>query len=257
MSMTRTGSQSGRTWLVLGASSAVARAFVRAVATQGGSLILAGRDLADLDRSAADAHIVGAEAVEVWPFDATDPAAIQALVTRAKAEIPAAELDVFLAFGLMPDQAAMEADPDLAATCVEATFTGAARVLLGLLGHLEAGGTGRVVVLGSVAGDRGRKKNFVYGAAKAGLAAFTSGLRGRLHGAGVSVTLIKPGFIDSAMTWGLKLGPFPVASPEACAQACLAAAEKRRDVVYFPWIWEWVMLLIRNIPERIFKKLSI
>jgi short-subunit dehydrogenase len=165
-------------------------------------------------------------------------------------------LDVFLAFGTMPEQAALEADPALAVATIEATYTGAVAVLLGLAPLLETGKRGHVVVLGSVAGDRGRLKNYVYGSAKAGLATFTAGLRNRLFRAGVLVTTVKPGFLDTAMTWGLP-GMFLVAPPEAAARACLKAALKGREVVYVPVFWALIMLIIRLIPERVFKKLSI
>ncbi|MBI3513387.1 MAG: SDR family NAD(P)-dependent oxidoreductase [Proteobacteria bacterium] len=198
----------GRTWLVLGASSSVARAFARLVAESGAAVLLAGRDHDDLGRSAADLT------------------------------------------------AAMEADPALATATIEATYTGAVGVLLGLAPLLEAGRRGHVVVLGSVAGDRGRLKNYVYGSAKAGLAVFTAGLRNRLFRSGVLVTTVKPGFLDTAMTWGLP-GMFLVASPEAAARACLNAALKGREVIYTPAFWALIMLIIRLIPERIFKRLSI
>jgi short-subunit dehydrogenase len=247
--------QRGRTWLVLGASSSVARAFARLVAQQGAAVLLAGRDTDDLARTAADLtarHGVGAG---VLAFDARDRASIGTVVAYAST-LPAGTLDVFVAFGSMPEQAAMEADPALAVATIEATYTGAVHLLLGLAPILEAGKQGRVVVLGSVAGDRGRLKNYVYGSAKAGLATFTAGLRNRLFRSGVLVTTVKPGFMDTAMTWGLP-GMFLVASPEAAAAEILKASLKGKEVVYTPIFWALIMLIIRLIPERIFKKLSI
>ncbi|HEX2114477.1 MAG TPA: SDR family NAD(P)-dependent oxidoreductase, partial [Alphaproteobacteria bacterium] len=108
----------------------------------------------------------------------------------------------------------------------------------------------------SVAGDRGRIKNYVYGSAKAGLSAYLQGLRARLFRSGVTVTTVKPGFVDTAMTFGLP-GMFLVASPESVARACLAAARRGREEVYVPFFWWGIMTIIRNIPERIFKRLSI
>jgi short-subunit dehydrogenase len=247
--------QNGRTWLVLGASSSVARAFARLVAAQGADLLLAGRDTDDLARSASDLRARYGVSAHVLPFDARERATIAALVAHCR-DLPVGTLDVFLAFGSMPEQAAMEADPTLAVHTIEATYTGAVEVLLGLAPILEAGKQGRVVVLGSVAGDRGRLKNYVYGSAKAGLATFTAGLRNRLFRAGVLVTTVKPGFMDTAMTWGLP-GMFLVASPEAAAASILKAAQKGKEVVYTPVFWALIMLIIRLIPERIFKKLSI
>jgi short-subunit dehydrogenase len=246
----------GRTWLVLGASSSIARAFARLVAEAGASVLLAGRDRDDLARSAADLTARHGAAAVVLEFDARDRASIARLVEHCRSAVPSGALDVFVAFGSMPEQAAMEADPALAAATIETNLTGAVELLLGLAPLLEAGKRGHIVVLGSVAGDRGRLKNYVYGAAKAGLATFTAGLRNRLFRSGVRVTTIKPGFIDTAMTWGLP-GLFLVASPEAAARACLTAALKGKEIVYVPRFWALIMLIIRLIPERIFKKLSI
>jgi len=245
----------GRTWLVLGASSSVARAFGRAVAARGASVLLAGRDQDDLGRSAADLTARYGATASVLAFDARDRASIASVIAHCRT-LPAGTLDVFLAFGSMPEQHEMEADPALAVATIEANYTGAVALLLGLAPLLEAGRRGHVVVLGSVAGDRGRLKNYIYGSAKAGLATFTAGLRNRLFRAGVLVTTVKPGFMDTAMTWGLP-GMFLVAQPEAAAEACLAAALKGSEVIYYPRFWALIMLIIRLIPERIFKKLSI
>jgi short-subunit dehydrogenase len=113
-----------------------------------------------------------------------------------------------------------------------------------------------VVAFGSVAGDRGRLKNYVYGSAKAGLHAYLSGLRNRLRRKGVHVMTVKPGFVDTAMTWGMP-GMFLVARPDDVARACLTAAEKNTDVFYVPWFWRWIMVVICAIPERLFKRLDI
>lgn len=244
-----------RTWLVLGASSAVARAFARIVAERGDAVILAGRDLADLERSAADLALRGAAEARVVAFDAADRAGHQP-VLEAAGQVEAGRLDILLAFGLMPEQAAMEADPGLALDCVAATYSGAVALLLALAPILERGGQGRLVVIGSVAGDRGRVKNYVYGSAKAGLAVFTAGLRNRLFRSGVTVTTVKPGFLDTAMTWGLP-GIFLATSPEQAGRAILEAAERGTEQVYVPRFWALIMLIIRSIPERIFKRLSI
>jgi NAD(P)-dependent dehydrogenase (short-subunit alcohol dehydrogenase family) len=246
----------GRTWLVLGASSSVARAFGRLVAARGAAVLLAGRDSDDLNRSAADLTARYGAPAHVLAFDARDRASIASVIEQCGAHVPAGALDVFLAFGSMPEQAEMEADPALAVATIEANYTGAVALLLGLAPLLEAGRRGHVIVLGSVAGDRGRLKNYIYGSAKAGLATFTAGLRNRLFRAGVLVTTVKPGFMDTAMTWGLP-GMFLVAQPDDAARACLEAALKGREIVYYPRFWALIMLIIRLIPERIFKKLSI
>jgi short-subunit dehydrogenase len=244
-------------WLILGASSSVARSFARLVAAEGAGLLLAGRDLGDIERSAADLKARGADEVAVLPFDAADYASHGGFAAQCRdARGSDGRLNIFLAFGLMADQAAIDAQPALVVDTVAANFTGAASVLTHLAPVLESQKGGRVVVLTSVAGDRGRLKNYVYGAAKAGLNAYLQGLRARLFRAGVTVTTVKAGFLDTAMTFGLS-GMFLVASPEACAAACLRHAAKGREVVYFPFFWFGVMTMIRLIPERIFKRLSI
>ncbi|WP_029009287.1 SDR family NAD(P)-dependent oxidoreductase [Azospirillum halopraeferens] len=244
----------GETWLILGASSAVARAFARAAAERGDAVLLAGRDGDDMARTAADLRTRFGTPAGVLPFDAADTDSHAAFVAAARQATPGT-LNVFLAFALMPDQTAMETDVALALACIRTTYLGAVSVLAHLAPVLEAQGRGRVVVLGSVAGDRGRLPNHIYGSAKAGLHAYAQGLRARLHRKGVTVTTVKPGFLDTAMTWGL---PVPLAAPpDACARACLDAAARGREVLYFPWFWLGIMTIIRAIPERIFKRLSI
>ena len=155
----------------------------------------------------------------------------------------------------MPAQDAIDADPDLIDGTITDSFTGPAR-LLTLLAPLIEERKGTVVGVGSVAGDRGRIGNYVYGAAKAGFHTYLSGLRNRLTRAGAHVVTVKPGFVDTAMTWGIE-GMFLVAPPEAVARDILKAVEKRRDVIYTPFFWRYIMLIIRHVPERIFKKMSI
>jgi len=239
-------------WLVLGASSSIARAFARLAAEQGADIILAGRDLQDMERSAADIRIRGGGQVEVRPFDAMDRASHSAFVEA----LPPGRLNIFLCFGLLYPQEAIERDPSLAEPVIAVNYLGAVSVLSRLAPRLAEAGAGAVVVLSSVAGDRGRPSNYVYGSSKAGLNAYLQGFRAKLAPHGVSVTTVKPGFLDTAMTFGLP-GMFLVASPEACARACLAYAAKGREVAYFPAFWWLIMTIIKAIPERIFKKLKL
>jgi short-subunit dehydrogenase len=176
---------------------------------------------------------------------------------RPSSRTPAsARISSTLAFGAMPEQEEIDADFELAERTFAVNYTGAVSVLHRLAPLLEAQGDGHVVVLSSVAGDRGRLKNYVYGSAKAGLNTYLQGLRARLFRKGVSVTTVKPGFMDTGMTWGLE-GMFLVASPDEAARACLKAAKKRRHVVYVPFFWWGIMTIIRHIPEFIFKKMNI
>lgn len=243
-----------RTWIVLGASSSVGRAFARQVAAQGCDLILAGRDTDDLQRTAADIALRGDGRADVLYFDAaaTDDHAkfVDDCMRRG------GPVDAFLLFGAMPEQQAIDRDFALALQTIGVNYVGAVSVLSRLAPHLEAQGGGRVVVLSSVAGDRGRPKNYVYGSAKGALNLYLQGLRARLARSNVSVTTIKAGFLDTDMSYGAP-GLFLVASPEACAKACLDLSAKGRDVAYFPMFWWGIMTIIKAIPERIFKRLDI
>lgn len=244
------------TWLVLGASSAIARAFARVAASDGADVILAGRDRDDLDKGAADVALRSGRGATVLDFDALDYASHAATIARAKETAGDGTLNIFLAFGTMPAQAEIDADAKLAFRTIESNYMGAVSILQAAAPVLEAQKRGAVVVLSSVAGDRGRIKNYVYGSAKAGLTAYLQGLRARLFRSGVGVTTVKPGFVDTAMTFGLP-GMFLVASPESVARACLSAARRGKEEIYFPFFWWGIMTIIRNIPERIFKRLSI
>lgn len=241
-------------WMMVGASSAVARAFARLVAVDGADLVLAGRDRDDLEAAAADLRVRYGAAAEALSFDALSLADQAALLARAERHDGPVKL--FVALGLMPEQAASAADPALLGRVIETNFTAVAQLLTRFAPFYEARRTGQVVVLGSVAGDRGRYSNYIYGSAKAGLHAYLQGYRARLYHAGVPVTTVKPGFIDTAMTWGLKLPPLPMASPEACAEACREAAARGRAVVYVPRLWWLVMTIIRHVPETIFRRLK-
>ena len=246
---------SAQTWLVLGASSAIARAFAAAVAAKGHRVLLAGRDLDDLDRTARDIALRYRTTAGALVFDAVAYETHAAFIAECQNQ-GEGTLNVFLAFATMPEQEDMDSDVALARTMIETTYLGAVSMLSRLAPVLEKQAEGRVIILGSVAGDRGRLKNYAYGSAKAGLHAYAQGLRARLVRAGVSVTTIKPGFIDTAMTWG-QPGLFLVASPEACAKACLRHAEEGAEVRYVPGFWWLIMTIIKAIPERIFKRLSI
>jgi len=242
-------------WVVVGASSAIAVAFARRVAAAGCSVVLCGRDRDDLDIRAADLRLRYGVPAEVVRFDATDPASHGDVIGRLRAVV-SGPVSLFVAAGSMPEQAALERDPPGVLATLEANLLGVVSLLTRMAPWLEDQRGGAVVVLGSVAGDRGRRKNYIYGAAKAGLHAYLQGLRARLFPAGVAVVTVKPGFVDTAMTFG-QPGLFLVASPDALAAGCLRAVEKGRDVVYLPWFWRWIMLIIRLIPERIFKRTNI
>ncbi len=242
------------TWIILGATSTMARALARALAAQGDALLLAGRDLDDLDRLAADCRLRGAAEAQTVAFDARRPETFQTILDRAAAAKGTLNAAVFV--GSMPDQAEIDADPALIDGTVTDSFTGPARFLQMLAPMLETRGVGCIVGVGSVAGDRGRLGNYVYGAAKAGFATYLAGLRNRLGRKGVHVLTVKPGPVDTAMTWGLGRLPL-MTTPDRVAADILKGVSKRRNVIYTAAIWRPVMAVIRAIPEPIFKKMSI
>ena len=241
-------------WIILGATSSMARAFARAVADRGDAVFLAGRDIEDIKATAQDCALRGARLAEVLTFDARKPDGFPKLIDRIEREEGQINAAVFV--GSMPDQSAIDADPSLIDGTVADSFTGPARLLQMLAPVIEARGGGTVVGVGSVAGDRGRVGNYVYGAAKAGFHTYLSGLRNRLTRSGGHVVTVKPGFVDTAMTWGID-GMFLVAPPEKVAEDILNAVKKKRNVIYTPFFWRYIMLIIRSIPEPIFKKMSI
>ncbi len=242
------------TWIILGATSSMARAFARALAENGDALFLAGRDMEDIKRTAVDCQQRGARLAEAIAFYARKPDGFAAIIARL--EIQEGQINAAVFVGSMPEQSAIDADPALIDGTICDNFTGPARFLNLLAPAMEARGGGTVVGIGSVAGDRGRIGNYVYGAAKAGFHTYLSGLRNRLTRSGGHVLTVKPGFVDTAMTWGLA-GMFLVASPERVAQDILKAVRKKKNVIYTPFFWRYIMLIIRAIPEPIFKKLSI
>ncbi|MDQ2092043.1 SDR family oxidoreductase [Marimonas arenosa] len=248
------GHTTTETWIILGATSSMARALSRALAEQGHALLLAGRDTEDMKRLAADCDARGAAWAQAVAFDARKPATFTPLIEKLSEQEGMLNAAVFV--GSMPEQSAIDEDPSLIDGTVTDSFTGPARFLQMMAPLIEARGGGTVVGIGSVAGDRGRVGNYVYGAAKAGFHTYLSGLRNRLGRSGAHVVTVKPGFVDTAMTWGIE-GMFLVAPPEKVAQDILRAVERKKNVIYTPFFWRYIMLIIRSIPEPIFKKLSI
>lgn len=243
-----------QTWIILGATSAIARSFARLASERGDGVLLAGRDMDDMTTTAADCAARGAPFAEVIAFDARNAASFKAILDRASSIEGTLSVAVFV--GSMPTQDEIDADPSLISGTVTDNFTGPAEFLTMIAPVLEARGTGTVAGVGSVAGDRGRIGNYVYGAAKSGFHTYLSGLRNRMGRKGVHVMTVKPGTVDTAMTWGMDKLPF-LAQPEKIAADILRGADRQRDTIYTPLIWWPVMTVIRLIPERIFKKLQI
>jgi len=241
--------------LILGATSTIARAIAEDMAELGWNLLLAGRDLEELKRLQGDlrtrydaiAHVATLEAEHFLDHAQFVESAIQ--------ELGGIDGAVF-AIGELGEQPADSQDPSRARQLVDVNLTAAVSLLAILANELEKSGGGFLIGLASVAGDRGRKSNYVYGAAKAGLATFLQGLRNRCESANVRVYTVKPGFVDTQMTYG-KQGMFLVARPEKVARSVVKLLDRPSGVYYLPGFWRWIMLAIRLIPERIFKRLSL
>lgn len=241
--------------LIVGATSAIAEATARRYAARGARLYLLGRDSERLAMIARDLEVRGAAAVSTAVLDVTHDFDADTLVAAAQAALQGIDV-VLLAHGALPDQRACEQHVSQLRAAFEVNTLSTLALLTPLATLLQAQGGGTLAVLSSVAGDRGRQSNYVYGASKAALDAFLSGLRNRLARHGVQVLTIKPGFVDTPMTAGFKKGPL-WASPDIIADGIVQAIDAKRDVVYLPWFWRFIMLVICGIPERLFKRLSL
>jgi hypothetical protein len=241
--------------LIIGATSAIAEATARLFAKRGDALFLAARGAERLQAIADDLHVRSAAPAETAAFDATDFASHAALIHQAEAALGGLDV-VLIAHGTLPDQKACEASFDLALRELEVNALSFISLLTHVANRFERQGSGTIAVISSVAGDRGRQSNYVYGSAKAAVSTFLGGLRNRLQPAGVHVLTIKPGFVDTPMTRDFPKGAL-WASPETIARGIDKAIRKRRDVIYLPWFWRPVMRLIRELPEPIFKKLRL
>jgi short-subunit dehydrogenase len=240
--------------LILGATSAIARATAAAFAARGDALYLGSRDLNELQRIAADLRLRYGVGVGYGIFDAEATETHEAFLQSVIDEMPNLS-GVVLAFGYLGDQQAAR-NFNMGAKVIAANFTGAASILSYCANYLEAKQRGFIIGIASVAGDRGRQSNYMYGAAKGALSLYLQGLRNRLYATGVRVITIKPGFVDTAMTYGLP-GMFLVASPQDIGERIVASLVKSADVVYLPWFWRYIMLIIKHIPEPIFKRLKL
>jgi decaprenylphospho-beta-D-erythro-pentofuranosid-2-ulose 2-reductase len=241
--------------VIIGATSAIAAETARAFAQEGASLFLLGRSGDKLNRLADDLRVRNAAHVHTETFDAFDLASHEKLMERAFHTL--GEIDAALiAYGDLPNQKECEHSWHTTERSLTANFISPIVFLTWLANYFEARKRGNITVISSVAGDRGRQSNYVYGAAKGGLTTFLQGLRNRLAPCGVSVTTIKPGFVDTPMTAHIKKGPL-FASAETVGRRIHKAMMRGESVVYTPAFWRLIMLVILHIPEFIFKKLKL
>ena len=256
--MSAKGGRGPRTVLILGATSSIARAVGHRLAGEGADLILAGRDADDVERTASDLRLRHGVRVAAERFDALDfnsHAAFFGSCVAAAEAWGAAEFGIVLCHGYLPDPKEAT-DPCVVRRVIDTNYTSAVSVLNLAADYLESRRGGFICGLSSVAGDRGRQSNYLYGSSKAALSTYLQGLRNRLTRSGVRVVTVKPGFVDTKMTFGLP-GMFLVASPDRVARDISLAVRRGRSVVYTPWFWRYIMLVIRAIPEFIFKRMKL
>ncbi|MCK0097120.1 SDR family oxidoreductase [Yoonia sp. F2084L] len=239
--------------LILGARSDIARAVAHRFAAMGHPIQLAARNATTLAQDKVDIELRYDVPVTLHECDALDPASYSACVDG----LPDLPEIVCCAIGYMGTQAENERDVPMAQTVLRSNFEGPASILSIFANLFEERGFGTIIGISSVAGERGRATNYVYGSAKAGFTAFLSGLRNRLAGKGVHVITVLPGFVATQMTQGMDLPARLTAQPEEVATAIANAVRRKRNVVYVRPIWQLIMLIIRSIPEAIFKKLKI
>lgn len=239
---------------IFGATSAIAEAFARRFAAEGARFYLVGRHPERLQAVAADLRVRGAvEAVTVSADFAT--ADCRALCADAASRLE--RIDVaMVAHGQLPDQSACEADAALLHETFAVNLESHAQLLLGLAAILERQGSGTLVAIGSAAGDRGKKSNYIYGSAKAAIAVLQQGLMARLKDSGVHVLLVKPGFVDTPMTAHFKKGLLWI-GPDRAAAAIAAAIASRQSTIYVPFFWRFIMLGLRALPDRVFVRLGL
>lgn len=242
--------------LIIGATSAIATACARLWAEQGSEFFLVARNTEKLEQTAADLQARGAAVVTLHNMDATDLAAYPAMLESCLSAMQ--QIDIALiAHGTLPDQKACEQDVTTAMQEFANNGTSVIALLTLLANQFETQRCGTLAVISSVAGDRGRPSNYLYGTAKAAVSTFCEGLRARLFKVGVHVMTIKPGFVDTPMTQGLPLPAKLLATPEQVGLQIVKGIDKKADTLYTPGFWALIMLVIKLLPSPLFKRVEL
>lgn len=243
------------TVIVFGATSGIARATCIELAVQGYNLFLAARDPEELSRLKSDLEIRSQTKVSTGVFEAANHKEHQEFLESAIRKV--GEIDgVVVCFGYLGDQHIAQDNWQVEQEILSRNFLDAASILHCCANYLESKRSGWIAALTSVAGDRGRMSNYVYGSAKGGLTIYLQGLRARLQKCGVHVLTVKPGPVDTAMTFGMEKLPL-LADPKAVGKTIVSSIRKQKDVVYVPSPWRLIMFVFRTVPEKIFKKTSL
>ncbi|WNK21225.1 SDR family oxidoreductase [Halomonas piscis] len=244
--------------VIFGATSAIAEQTARQLVAHGASLYCIGRDPDKLQALLDDLRVRAGDArrIDGCHADLNHTDGHGALIDAAEAHLGSLDA-ALIAHGSLPDQAACQGNADLTLAQCQTNALSTVSLLTHLANRMEASRHGVLAVISSVAGDRGRQSNYVYGAAKGMVSVFLQGLRNRLAGAGVAVVTVKPGFVDTPMTADINKGGPLWATPEQVARGIVSAMQRGKSVVYLPWFWHPIMLIIRHIPETLFKRLSL
>jgi len=242
--------------MIVGATSAIAQSVARIYAESGARFFLVARDASRLDAVADDLRVRGAMSVECLAADLSDHDRHPEIIAAAFDAYSGLDT-VLIAHGVLPDQPHCQESVQSTLDSLNINFLSVVSLLTPIANRFEENKRGTIAVISSVAGDRGRQSNYIYGAAKSGLDTFLQGLRNRLSKSDVHVVTIKPGFVDTPMTAHIPERGILWAQPEDVAKGIIQAIDKQKDVVYLPRFWSLIMLIIRSIPERIFKKLSL
>jgi short-subunit dehydrogenase len=243
--------------VIVGATSEIVRAVALELARTGGRFVLAGRDVEELAIVADDLRLRTAATVSIIPLDVTAYDTHGGFLDACLAALGAIE-GIVIGQGCMADQQLAASDWFATQQMIEVNFASAVSLLNLFADHLANQGHGYICGISSVAGDRGRQSNYIYGSTKAAFSTYLAGLRNKLYHDGVVVITVKPGFVDTSMTWGLLSAGSPlVATPDRVAQDVARAIQRRKNTIYTPWFWSFIMLTIRLLPEAIFKRLSL
>ncbi len=241
---------------IAGATSAIAQAWARLPATQGAAFYLLGRDDSKLQAVKNDLLARGASTVHIHTADLALPQDYDNLVTQLYTHWPHVDIALF-AQGSLPDQRALEKDMAAVRTVFELNAMSYILPASLIAERMANNGCGAVVLISSVAGDRGRQSNYFYGTSKAAVTTFAQGLRNHVFKRGVQVLTVKPGFVDTPMTAAITKGGPLWATPEQIAACIENGLQKKKDVIYAPWFWRFIMLVIQHIPEAVFKRLGL
>ncbi|HIP19996.1 MAG TPA: SDR family oxidoreductase [Sulfurimonas sp.] len=239
--------------LIVGAKSDIAKETARVYAKNGYNLYLGARDIAELEEFKTDLEVRSSVKVELVELDIT-AFNTHKEIYNSLAEKP---FGVIVVSGYMTEQHKAQKEWSESLNTINVNYTGAVSLLNIIANDFEEDKRGFIVGVSSVAGDRGRKTNYIYGSAKAAFSAYLSGLRNRLFESGVSVLTVKPGFVNTKMTEGLVLPQKLTAQPSEVAEDIFKAQQTGKNTLYTKWVWRYIMLIITTIPEFIFKKLSI